>query len=157
MMEIDKQLIIEEEGVKYEPYYDHLGFVTWGVGHLCDPRRPTPIAPEVVQLQLGYDLKAKREEARRFPGFDRLNEVQQAAIVSMVFQMGAEPFDGDGFKDWRNFCAAMRAGDWKLAAKHGRDSLWRREQTPARAERQMRMLESGLFVPWEVTRKEGIK
>lgn len=156
-MEADKQLIAEEEGLKDVPYYDSEGYVTWGIGHLCDPRKPTRIPMQVVQLMYDIDLAQKRKIAEQFPGYAAGNEFQRAVLTSMCFQMGGEPFDGDGVGDWKNFVAALKAGDFRGAATHGRDSLWWRKQTPERAERQMRMLESGLWVPWEVTRKERRK
>ena len=45
-----------DEGVKYEIYFDHLGFKTFGIGHLCTPDDPefeqgtaTPVSPQRVR------------------------------------------------------------------------------------------------------------
>lgn len=149
MSEIARKLIGEEEGRKAQPYYDHLGFVTWGIGHLADPRKPCPVPERIVDLMFDHDFAEKLEQARRIPGFANLNEVQQAAVISMVFQLGFEPFDGDGFKDFTNFLRDLAKGDVKQAAVDGLDSKWAKIDTPRRAQRQMKMLASGLWVPWE--------
>lgn len=146
---IARDLISEEEGRETQPYYDHLGYVTWGVGHLADPRKRCDIPGRIVDLMFDHDYAEKLALARQIQGFAGLNEVQQAVVVSMVFQMGFEPFDGDGFKDFSKFLAALKRGDVKTAAAEGLDSKWAKEDTPRRAQRQMKMLASGLWVPRE--------
>lgn len=141
-----RQLLIEEEGVVSHAYQDHLGYWTIGVGHLIDARKGGILPHTIVESLLDYDIAAVWQEAKTIPGFDRLNEVQQSVVASMVFQLGFEPFDGDGVKDFTNFLAAIAAGDVKAAAAHGLDSKWAREDTPERAKRQMQMLASGQWV-----------
>lgn len=149
MSEIARTLISEEEGRRAQPYYDHMGYVTWGIGHLADPRRTCPVPERIVDLMFDYDYAEKLALARRIPGFMNLNEVQQAVIVSMVFQMGFEPFDGDGYRDFTKFLAALKRGDVQTAAAEGLDSKWAKQDTPRRAQRQMKMLSSGLWLPRE--------
>lgn len=149
MSEVARSLIAEEEGREAQPYYDHKGYVTWGIGHLADPRKPCPVPGRIIDLMFDHDYAEKLALARKIPGFANLNEVQQAAIVSMVFQMGFEPFDGDGHRDFTKFLAALKRGDVKAAAAEGLDSKWAKEDTPRRAQRQMKMLATGLWVPWE--------
>lgn len=151
MSSVAQQLIAEEEGRVEGPYFDHLGFNTWGIGHLCDARKPTGIPGKVVDLMFEFDFAEKLAQAQQIPGFSKLNEVQRAAVVSMVFQLGFEPFDGDGFRDFREFLAALARGDVKRAAAEGLDSKWAKQDTPRRAQRQMKMLETGLWVPRSAT------
>jgi GH24 family phage-related lysozyme (muramidase) len=141
-----RQLLIEEEGVVPHVYPDHLGFLTIGVGHLVDERKGGKLPHTIIESLLDYDIAAVYQQAQTIPGFNRLNEIQRAVVCSMVFQMGMEPFDGDGFKDFKNFLASLAAGDLSAAAAHGLDSKWAREDTPARAKRQMQMLMSGQWV-----------
>jgi lysozyme len=143
-----EELLIEEEGRRAQPYWDNLGFVTGGIGHLLDPRKPCPLPEAVIDLLFDHDFKEKSAQAQQIPGFMRLNEIQQAALISMVFQLGFEPFDGDGFKDFRDMMAALARGDVKRAAAEGLDSKWAKKDTPRRAQRQMKMLETGVWVPW---------
>lgn len=142
MTSLAAKLIEEEEGRRAQPYYDSLGYVTVGVGHLCDPRRPCPMPEHVIDALLDHDLAEARESASHLPGWSRLNEVQQAVLVSMVFQIGVA-----GVRGFRKMLEALAAGDFRAAAREGRDSKWARADTPRRAERQMRMLETGLWVP----------
>lgn len=150
MSELVRQLLTEEEGRVLGPYFDHMGFNTFGIGHLCDARRPTPIPGQIVDLMFDYDLKDKLAQAQLIPNFRNMNEVRRAVMISMVFQLGFEPFDGDGFKDFRAMLAALDIGDYKRAAVEGLDSKWAKIDTPRRAQRQMKMLETGLWLPREV-------
>jgi lysozyme len=148
MSNVARLLLTEEEGRKKQPYYDHLGFVTGGIGRLLDPRKPCPLPDEVIDLLFKHDFAEKSAQAAAsFPNFDRLNEVQQAVLISMVYQLGLE-----GVLDFHNMVSALQRSDVRDAAKQGRDSKWAKKDTPERAERQMRMLETGIWVPWEATR-----
>lgn len=148
MSELALQLIEEEESLREQPYYDSRGYVTGGIGRLLDPRLPCKLPLEVIRLLFKYDAQAAIACAAKYvPGFMRLNDVQQAVWISMFFQLGPEPFDGDGYKDFKVMLAASAAGDVKAAAAAGRDSKWWREDSRTRAEREMRMLETGIWVP----------
>lgn len=136
-----QKLLIEEEDRIPHAYEDHLGFLTIGVGHLIDKRKGGRLPDSIIDALLDYDIAEKTELAARFPGWDRLDDIRRAMLVSMCFQMGGKPLR------WPNFCRALEAGDYLEAAKHGLDSDWAREQTPARARRQMRMLASGEWEP----------
>ena len=49
-LEILKKELIEDEGIKYEVYLDHLGYKTFGIGHLCkatDPENDFEVGQEV--------------------------------------------------------------------------------------------------------------
>lgn len=147
MSNVAKQLLTEEEGRRAQPYYDSKGYVTAGIGRLLDPRKVCPLPGEIIDRLFEIDFDEKSLQAEQISGFDRLNEVQKAVIVSMVYQMGMEPFDGDGFKDFTLMLRALAKGDVRKAAAEGRDSKWAKFDTPTRAERQMKMLESGVWVP----------
>lgn len=147
MSELLRALLIEEEGERASVYPDQFGYLTIGVGHLVDEKKGGKLPPEIIRALLDYDIKDVEESAAKVPGFAQMNEAQRAAFCSMIFQLGFEPFDGDGIKDFKNMLAALAAGDLKQAAVDGRDSKWAKEDTPRRAERQMRMLESGVWVP----------
>lgn len=149
MTNVAKQLLTEEEGRRAQPYYDSHPekFVTAGIGRLLDPRRPCPLPDEIIDRLFEIDYAEKLAQARQIPGFGRLNEIQQAALISMVYQMGFEPFDGDGIADFGKMLTALAAGDVKRAAAEGLDSKWAKIDSPRRAQRQMKMLASGVWVP----------
>lgn len=144
MSKVARDLISEEEGREAQPYYDHLGFVTWGIGHLADPRKSCPVPEHIVDAMFDHDYAEKMLQASTFPGFKDLNEVQQAVIVSMVFQLGF-----DGVKKFKKFLGAVKQHDFRGAAMEGMDSKWAKEDTPRRAQRQMKMLATGIWVPRE--------
>jgi lysozyme len=141
-MSVLEQLLNEEEGRVPHAYQDHLGFWTIGVGHLIDERKGGRLPDYIIDALLQHDIDEKLGQAKTLQGFDRLNEVQQAVLVSMVFQMGI-----GGIRGFPAMLRALAAGDINRAAAEGRDSKWAREDTPRRAERQMTMLESGLWLP----------
>lgn len=135
MTDLAHQLVSEMEGRIPYAYPDSEGFLTIGVGCLIDRRKGGRLCDEAIDAQLEHDLKAARERAAALTGFDQCNEVRQAVIVSMCFQLGS-------LAAWVHFRNALSAGDYNAAADAGLDSLWAR-QTPARAERQMQMLRTG--------------
>ena len=135
-----------DEGVVYKIYKDHLGYPTFGVGHLIvedDPeyREPngTPISEERVQEVFEKDLDVSINECKKLYGDDEFldlpDEVQQI-LVNMMFNMGRPRLSG-----FKKFNAAIAEGDWTEAAKEGRDSRWY-DQVTNRAERLMVRLEN---------------
>ena len=135
-----------DEGVMYEIYNDHLGYPTFGVGHLIlesdeEFGRPTgtPVTEERVRTCFARDLNIAIRECctlygegtfRSFP-----DEVQQI-LVNMMFNMGRPRLS-----KFKKMNAALKAEDWVEAAKEGRDSRWYNQVTK-RAERLMSRLEN---------------
>lgn len=133
-----------DEGVEYKVYADHLGYHTFGVGHLITNEDPewgqefdTPVSEERVWEAFEKDLDIAVSECNvLFEDFDSFPEEAQQVIVNMMFNMGRPRLTG-----FKKFCAAARNGDWKTAAVEGRDSKWYRQVTN-RAERLMSRLEA---------------
>ena len=147
---LDREAVFEQlkidEGVVYEIYHDHLGYPTFGVGHLVlesdeEFGKPvgTPVSEERVKECFENDLNiAIREcDALYEDGqFDNLpNEVQQI-LVNMMFNMGRTRLS-----KFKKMHAAILKEDWKTAAVEGRDSRWYKQVTN-RAERLMSRLEA---------------
>ena len=136
----------EDEGVRYDIYLDHLGLATFGVGHLITESdeefgRPvgTAIAEERVRSCFERDLDIAIGECGTLYGegaFGDLPDEVQQILVNMMFNMGRPRLSG-----FKKFNAAIAAGDWKEAAKEGRDSRWYNQVTN-RAERLMVRLEN---------------
>ena len=135
-----------DEGVEYEIYLDHLGYATFGVGHLITDRDPengrevgTKISEERVQTAFESDLDTAISECIALYGESTWNmdfpEEVQEILVNMIFNMGRTRL-----AKFKNFRAALENRDWKKAAVEGRDSLWHRQVTN-RAERLMLRLE----------------
>ena len=135
-----------DEGVVYEIYLDHLGYPTFGVGHLVlesdeEHGQPvgTPVSEERVKECFENDLNiAIREcDALYEDGtFDNLPDEVQQILVNMMFNMGRTRLS-----KFKKMHGAILEGDWKTAAVEGRDSKWYRQVTN-RAERLMSRLEN---------------
>jgi len=135
-----------DEGVVYEIYNDHLGYPTFGVGHLIvegDEEHGQPVGTSVseerVRACFDRDLEVAIGECHNLYGEGNFgaypDEVQQI-LVNMMFNMGRPRLS-----KFKKFNAAIEAGDWATAALEGRDSLWYNQVTN-RAERLMSRLES---------------
>ena len=135
-----------DEGVVYEIYLDHLGYKTFGVGHLVlesDPEHNydvgEPISVERVQECFDGDLDVAVSECVALYGADVWSvfpgEVQEI-LVNMMFNMGRTRLS-----KFKKMNIALSIGDWKMAAVEGRDSRWHKQVTN-RAERLMERLEN---------------
>ena len=137
---------IYDEGVVYEIYEDHLGYATFGIGHLVketDPEYGQPVGTKVAYQRVMDCFREDCDVAVRecailygedyfedFPG-----EVQEI-LVNMMFNLG-RPRLGK----FKKMMAALKKEDWKEAAVEGRDSRWHKQVTK-RAERLMSRLEN---------------
>ena len=140
-----KQLMIDE-GVEYEIYLDHLGYPTFGIGHLVlesDPEHGkdvgTSISTERVEEAFEKDLDTAISECKVLYGETTWNmdfpcEVQEI-LVNMMFNMGRPRLS-----QFKNFTKALEEENWAKAAVEGRDSRWHK-QVYNRAERLMDRLE----------------
>ena len=134
-----------DEGVVYEVYEDHLGYATFGVGHLILESDPeygqevgTAISEDRVREAFEADLEMCISECEvlygeaweGFPG-----EVKEI-LANMLFNLGRPRLT-----KFKNFNKQILAHEWAAAAPEGRDSLWYR-QVGNRAERLMERLEA---------------
>lgn len=140
-----KQLQIDEGCIDFI-YRDHLGYPTFGVGHLVTDLDPengmaigTRIKPERISQALFRDLDNAILDANSVIGldvFESLPDEVQEVVVNMTFNLGRTKFS-----KFVKFIAALKKGDWNEAAKEGRDSIWY-HQVNNRAERLMTRLEN---------------
>ena len=147
---MDRQAIFEtlkiDEGVEYKIYADHLGYHTFGVGHLITNDDPewgqafdTPVSEERVWECFEKDLDTAIAECHVLYGmttFEDFPEEVKQVVVNMMFNMGRPRLSG-----FKKFNAALEDGDWATAAVEGRDSRWHKQVTN-RAERLMVRLEN---------------
>jgi GH24 family phage-related lysozyme (muramidase) len=134
-----------DEGVKYEVYKDHLGYPTFGVGHLILKDDPefgfedgTPISEERVIEAFERDTSIAESECVALFGnaFMMWESEVQEILVNMMFNLGRTRLS-----KFKNFREALKEKDFARAAVEGRDSLWYR-QVGNRAERLMVRLEN---------------
>lgn len=143
MTDLAEQLIGEEEGRVRTAYPDssESHFLTIGIGCCVDKRvKGTGLCDAAIDAQFAHDRGNADAVCARIPNFTALNAVQQAALVSVAFQLG------DQILGWKAFMAAMLASDAKAAATALRDSEWARTETPHRADRETSMLETGTWM-----------
>ena len=137
-----KQLIIDEGQVN-EIYLDHLGYPTFGIGHLVlesdgeyGADVGTAISEERVIEVFEKDVQSVIDDCKILhEGWEDYPEEVKQIVANMMFNMGRTRLS-----KFKNHNAALVAGDWKEAAKEGRDSRWYRQVTN-RAERLMTRLE----------------
>tara|TARA_B110000902_G_scaffold25588_1_gene27987 strand:+ start:2229 stop:2669 length:441 start_codon:yes stop_codon:yes gene_type:complete len=140
---VQKQLELDE-GVEHRVYLDHLGYHTFGIGHLITKNDPefgvepgTPVSPERVATAFAADLDISENECRVLYKFwEELPEEVQEILVNMMFNLGRPRLS-----KFKKMTAALEMGDWKTASVEGRDSRWY-NQVGQRAERLMTRMEN---------------
>ena len=141
--QVQKQLAVDE-GIVHEVYLDHLGYATFGIGHLITDKDPeqeytvgTPISEERVTEAFQHDLDIAISECRvLYDRWDFFEGEVQEILVNMMFNLGRPRLSG-----FKNMKKALDMGAYKTSAKEGRDSKWYR-QVGNRAERLMTRLEN---------------
>ncbi len=121
-----------DEGVKYEVYNDHLGYATFGVGHLVlesDPEFGDPIGAPVSESRVVEAFEQDCENVLRdchilYEDFDSLPEEAQQVIANMMFNMGRPRLSK--FKGMKR---GVDSRDWNAAADEMVDSRWYRQVT----------------------------
>jgi len=126
-----------DEGVKYEIYNDHLGYATFGIGHLVidsDPEHGqeigTAVSEDRVIEAFNKDVQIVLADCEQlYYGFNVLPEEVQLIIANMMFNMGRPRLS-----KFKGMKAGIDAQDWNKAADEMIDSAWYR-QVPNRAGR----------------------
>ena len=121
-----------DEGCKYEIYLDHLGYPTFGVGHLVLESDPeygwevgTSIDTHRVHETFEQDIKTVLSDcARLYSDFEDLPEEAQRVIANMMFNMGYTRLSK--FKGMKR---GVDARDWNAAAYEMIDSRWYNQVT----------------------------
>jgi len=134
--QLRKELEVDE-GVKYEIYNDHLGYPTFGIGHLVLDTDPeygeeigTPVSEDRVAEAFDKDVEIVIDDCERlYPDFDELPEECKLIIANMMFNMGRPRLS-----KFKGMKAGVDSQDWNKAADEMIDSAWYR-QVPNRAGR----------------------
>lgn len=128
-MDINKlreQLKIDE-GVKYEVYDDHLGYKTFGIGHLVKSTDEeygfpvgTPVSEERVNSVFDKDVITYIDESKKvFGNLEEMPGEVQQVIVNMCFNMGAPRLS-----QFKKFIRAIHDEEWATASLEMLDSKW---------------------------------
>jgi lysozyme len=145
-----KELTKFHEGEKLTAYQDTKGFWTIGVGHLLDePRNPKwrgyKITKEASDQLFELDWQKHIALVQTYASWAmEFDEVRKFVVVDMTFNLGVEPFDGDGFNDWPLFVSQLRAHNGAAAAANMTATRWA-SQVKSRAARLAKMIETGTW------------
>ena len=129
--QLREQLEIDE-GVKYEVYNDHLGYATFGIGHLVlesDKEYGAALGTPVSESRVVEAFEQDCENVLRdcnilYEDFGDLPEEAQQVIANMMFNMGRPRLSK--FKGMKR---GVDSRDWNAAADEMVDSAWYRQVT----------------------------
>ena len=112
-----QKMIIRHEGIRDMPYKDSLGLWTVGVGHLIGNGKTLP--PEYnrkftqaeIMKMFDEDFDHHAAAAQKIPGYSKVNQQGQGALIDLTFNMG-----NSWHKGFPSFVKKLAAGDFKGAA-----------------------------------------
>ena len=121
-----------DEGCVYEIYNDHLGYATFGIGHLVTESDPeqgqslgTPVSSERVAEAFDSDIETVLSDCNiLYSDFDDLPEEAQQVIANMMFNLGRPRLS-----KFAGMKRGVDARDWNQAADEMVDSAWYRQVT----------------------------
>lgn len=133
-----RDLIIKHEGRKAYAYPDSKGYLTIGIGHLIDKRKGGRLPDHIIDALFDYDFELHRKELfAQLPWVAQLDEVRQAAMIDMYFQLRGNLL---GFHESLRY---IHARAWTSAATELLDSDWARDDSPKRAHEISEMIRTG--------------
>ena len=121
-----------DEGCVYEIYNDHLGYATFGIGHLVTESDPeqgqslgTAVSSDRVTEAFESDIQGVLRDCDiLYPDFSSLPEEAQQVIANMMFNMGRPRLS-----KFAGMKRGVDARDWDAAADEMVDSNWYRQVT----------------------------
>ena len=121
-----------DEGCIYEIYNDHLGYATFGIGHLVTESDPeqgqslgTAVSPDRVAEAFESDIQSVLRDCNiLYSDFDDLPEEAQQVIANMMFNLGRPRLS-----KFVGMKRGVDARDWNQAADEMVDSNWYRQVT----------------------------
>ena len=127
-----REELTEDEGCKYEIYLDHLGYPTFGIGHLVrddDPEHGeevgTSVSSERVIEAFESDIETVLSDCNKlYSEFEDLPEEAQLIIANMMFNLGYPRLSA--FKGMKR---GVDSEDWNAAADEMVDSRWYKQVT----------------------------
>ena len=133
-MDIEKlrEQLEVDEGCVYEIYNDHLGYATFGIGHLVTESDPeqgqslgTAVSPDRVAEAFESDIQSVLRDCNiLYSDFHNLPEEAQQVIANMMFNLGRPRLS-----KFAGMKRGVDARDWNQAADEMVDSAWYRQVT----------------------------
>ena len=129
--QLREQLEVDERCV-YEIYNDHLGYATFGIGHLVTESDPeqgqslgTPVSSDRVAEAFESDIQSVLRDCNiLYSDFHNLPEEAQQVIANMMFNLGRPRLS-----KFAGMKCGVDARDWDAAADEMVDSNWYRQVT----------------------------
>ena len=108
------------EGVEHLPYIDTQGKMTIGIGRNLSDRG---ISISTINQMLMEDIELATSDLERvYPEYCDLSEDRQLVLANMSFNLGIPRY-----LKFEKFWAALRQGQWDLAATEMLDSRWAKQ------------------------------
>jgi len=133
-MDIEKlrEQLEVDEGCVYEIYNDHLGYATFGIGHLVTESDPeqgqslgTPVSSDRDAEAFESDIQSVLRDCNiLYSDFHNLPEEAQQVIANMMFNLGRPRLS-----KFAGMKRGVDARDWNAAADEMVDSNWYRQVT----------------------------
>jgi len=137
MIELAKKLIVKHEGLQLKAYVCPAGYLTIGYGRNL---QTNGISKEEAECLLKNDLvNIKLSLVDEIDFFIDLDEVRQAVLVDMAYQLGVK-----GLLSFRKFLGYLKIKDYLKASYEMLDSKWA-TQTPTRAQELSQIIKKGGF------------
>ncbi|MFA7057595.1 MAG: glycoside hydrolase family protein [Candidatus Cloacimonadales bacterium] len=133
--EIIRNLLIRHEGIRLKPYRCTAGKLTIGIGRNLEDNGIT--TAEALNL-LNNDIESVVASlTSRYAWFPNLNEVRQAVVVDMAFNLGIT-----GFANFKKTIAYLNQADYIRASLEMLNSKWAL-QVGQRANNLSKMMKNG--------------
>ena len=133
-MDIEKlrEQLEVDEGCEYKIYNDHLGYATFGIGHLVtesDPEKSLDLGSAVSSERVAEAFESDIQSVLRdchilYSDFHTLPEEAQQVIANMMFNLGRPRLS-----KFAGMKRGVDARDWNQAADEMVDSTWYRQVT----------------------------
>ena len=135
-----------DEGCIEEIYLDHLGYHTFGIGHLItnkDKEWGEPVGTKISTKRINECFKNDieivfKELDRSLSWWRELPDDIQLVLANMCFNLGITRL-----KKFKKFLTALSEKDWELAATEMMDSRWATQVKQRAVRLQKRVLKGG--------------
>ena len=135
-----------DEGCINEIYLDHLGYHTFGIGHLITDKGKEwgdPVGTKISTKRINECFKNDieivfKELDRSLSWWRELPEDIQLVLANMCFNLGITRL-----KKFKKFLTALSERNWELAATEMMDSRWATQVKQRAVRLQKRVLKGG--------------
>lgn len=140
-------LLRQEEGVRYSPYIDSLGYPTTGIGFKVGPQGAPlshytfSLSDNTINAWLDDNVQSVQagmmQNSEIVIALNHCNQPRKDILTSMAYQMGV-----NGLGKFHHMLSAITTEDWGEASAQMLSSTWAK-QTPDRAKRHAAVMLSG--------------